>query len=127
MINDKDINTQIKNQDICSCFNIHEGVVKHVKDTLPNEEILFDLADFFKIFGDSTRLKILYALSIDEMCVCDISSLLNMNQSAISHQLKVLRQSKLVKSRRDGKSVYYSLDDFHINDVLKQGLEHVLE
>lgn len=116
-----------KNTNLCDYYNIHEDIVHHVKDTLPDEEILFDLADFFKIFGDSTRLKILYALSIDEMCVCDISSLLGMNQSAISHQLKVLRQSKLVKYRREGKAAYYSLDDHHIKDVLKQGFEHVTE
>ncbi|WP_138207499.1 ArsR/SmtB family transcription factor [Haloimpatiens lingqiaonensis] len=116
-----------KNTEICSCYSIHEDALKHVKNDLPKEEILFQLADFFKIFGDSTRLKILYALSIEEMCVCDISNLLNMSQSAISHQLKTLRQSKLVKFRRDGKVVYYSLDDDHIRSVLKQGFDHVME
>lgn len=116
-----------KNMEICSCYSIHKDALCHVKSDLPNEEILFQLADFFKIFGDSTRLKILYALSIEEMCVCDISNLLSMSQSAISHQLKTLRQSKLVKFRRDGKVVYYSLDDDHIRSVLKQGFDHVME
>ncbi|WP_373897274.1 ArsR/SmtB family transcription factor [Haloimpatiens sp. FM7315] len=116
-----------KDEDFCKCFVLHEEAVLNVKKNLPEEEILFDLADFFKIFGDSTRLKILYALSIEEMCVCDISNLLNITQSAVSHQLKVLRQSKLVKYRRDGKVVYYSLDDDHIKGVLKQGFDHVTE
>ncbi|MFD3155437.1 ArsR/SmtB family transcription factor [Haloimpatiens sp. FM7330] len=116
-----------KNIDVCSSCIIHEEIVDKVKDKLPDEELLFDLADFFKIFGDSTRIKILYALSISSMCVCDISNLLGMSQSAISHQLKTLRQSKLVKYKREGKVVYYSLDDDHIKSVLSQGFEHVTE
>jgi ArsR family transcriptional regulator len=85
------------------------------------------LAEFFKVFGDSTRLKILYALSMSEMCVCDLAALLSMSQSAISHQLKVLRQTRLIKYRKDGKVVYYSLDDDHIRRVFEQGLAHVNE
>ena len=91
------------------------------------EEILFDLAELFKIFGDSTRIKILYELFDKELKVTDIAKELNMNQSAISHQLRVLKQSKLVKNRREGKSVYYSLADEHVKTIIKQGMEHVLE
>ena len=95
----------------CDCVVIHEDVVQQVKDKMPEEETLYDLAELFKVFGDSTRIKILWALDEAEMCVCDIAALLNMTQSAISHQLRVLKQAKLVKNRREGKVVYYSLDD----------------
>jgi ArsR family transcriptional regulator len=94
---------------------------------MPEEENLFDLADLFKVFGDSTRVKILYALFSAEMCVCDIAVLLGMTKSSISHQLRVLKQTKLVKNRRDGKIVYYSLDDKHIKNIFSQGLEHITE
>jgi ArsR family transcriptional regulator len=94
---------------------------------MPEEEHLYDLADFFKIFADSTRIKILYVLLCSEMCVCDIASLLNITQSAISHQLRILKQSELVKSRRDGKTIFYSLSDGHIKTILSQGLEHINE
>jgi len=94
---------------------------------MPDEEILYDLAELFKIFGDSTRIKILYALFESEMCVCDIAQLLNMTQSAISHQLRSLKQSKLVKYRREGKTVFYSLADAHVRTIINQGLEHVEE
>lgn len=91
------------------------------------EEELYELADLFKIFGDSTRIKILYALSESEMCVCDIAQRLNMTQSAISHQLKILKQSKLVKNRREGKTVFYSLADGHVKTIMRHGLDHVQE
>ncbi len=91
------------------------------------EEELYELADLFKIFGDPTRIKILYVLSESEMCVCDIARELNMTQSAISHQLKILKQSKLVKNRREGKTVFYSLADGHVKTIMRQGLDHVQE
>jgi ArsR family transcriptional regulator, lead/cadmium/zinc/bismuth-responsive transcriptional repressor len=112
---------------ICDCDVIHSDVVEDVRLTMPQEEILYDLADFFKVFGDSTRIKILWALDRSEMCVCDLAVLLNMTKSAISHQLKTLRQDKLVKYRRDGKSVYYSLQDEHVKNILEIGLEHIGE
>ena len=94
---------------------------------MPDEEILYDLSEEFNIFGDSTRINILYALFESEMCVCDIAQLLNMTQSAISHQLRSLKQSKLVKYRREGKTVFYSLADAHVRTIINQGLEHVEE
>ena len=109
----------------CESSLIHEDVVKKVGENMPNEDMLYDLADLFKIFGDSTRVKILYVLFSSEMCVCDIAALLNMNQSAISHQLRVLKNARLVKNRRDGKVVYYSLDDDHVKQIFDQGLAHI--
>ncbi|WP_456297980.1 ArsR/SmtB family transcription factor [Geosporobacter ferrireducens] len=97
-----------------------------VKEKMPAEETLYDLAELFKVFGDTTRIKILCALFEAEMCVCDIAILLGMNQSAISHQLRVLKQARLVKYRRDGKVVYYSLDDDHIKHIFDQGFIHIL-
>ena len=94
---------------------------------MPDEDELYDLAEIFKVFGDSTRIKILYVLFESEMCVCDIAQLLNMNQSAISHQLKILKQNRLVKSRREGKAVFYSLADGHVRTIINQGLEHIEE
>ncbi|NLL73060.1 MAG: winged helix-turn-helix transcriptional regulator [Clostridiales bacterium] len=94
---------------------------------MPKEETLYDLAETFKVFGDSTRIRILWALDESEMCVCDIASLLNMTQSAISHQLRVLKQAKLVKNRREGKVVYYSLDDEHVRLIIDQGMAHINE
>lgn len=117
----------IKNIENCSCQIIHEDVVNKVKEYIPQDEILYDLADLFKVLGDSTRIKILCALLQAEMCVCDISSLLGMTQSAISHQLRVLKQARLVKYRKDGKSVYYSLDDEHVKSIFDQGLIHIKE
>lgn len=111
----------------CASYHEHKDTVEFVEKTMPKENLLYDLAELFKVFGDSTRIKILFALYESEMCVCDIAALLNMTQSAISHQLRVLKQSKLVKFRRDGKEVYYSLDDEHIFKILAQGLEHIKE
>lgn len=111
--------------DICNCTVIHEDIVQKVKKTMPIEEKLYDLAELFKVFGDTTRIKILYALFESDMCVCDIAALLNMKQSAISHQLRVLKQAGLVKFRREGKVVYYSLDDDHVKNIFEQGFIHI--
>jgi len=111
----------------CDCEVIHEETVNQVRDKMPQEETLYNLAELFKVFGDSTRIKILWALDEAEMCVCDISVLLNMTQSAISHQLRVLKQAKLVKNRKEGKVVYYSLDDEHVKQIFDQGLTHINE
>jgi ArsR family transcriptional regulator len=112
---------------ICDCDVIHADVVEEVSRHMPDEEQLYDLADFFKMFGDSTRLKILWALDQQEICVCDLAVLLNMTKSAISHQLKTLRQIKLVKFRREGKTVFYSLQDEHVKNIIEVGLEHINE
>ncbi|AKT90296.1 transcriptional regulator, ArsR family [Campylobacter ureolyticus RIGS 9880] len=114
-------------QEICESVVIHKEVVENTKTKMPDDTSLNELADFFKIFGDSTRVRILWALSLNQMCVCDIAALLNMSQSSISHQLRVLKQNKFVKNRRDGKVVYYSLLDEHISYILKQGLTHISE
>lgn len=111
----------------CAIKGIHTDTVQMVQHRMPDFEDLYELADFFKLFGDSTRLSILWALSESEMCVCDICALLKMKQPAVSHQLKNLKQSRIVKSRRDGKVVYYSLDDEHIRRLLDIGMEHILE
>ncbi|WP_055665432.1 ArsR/SmtB family transcription factor [Desnuesiella massiliensis] len=115
------------NIESCSCSIIHEDVVNKVKENIPKEETLYDLADLFKVLGDSTRIKILCALFQAEMCVCDIAALLGMTQSAISHQLRVLKQARIVKYRKDGKVVYYSLDDEHVKGIFDQGLTHISE
>ncbi|MDO4326273.1 MAG: metalloregulator ArsR/SmtB family transcription factor [bacterium] len=107
--------------------HIHEAIVSQVQQVMPEEEQLLDLAEFFKVFGDSTRIKILYVLSQSEMCVSDIATLLQMGQSAISHQLRVLKQMRLVKFRREGKTIFYSLSDGHIQTILAQGMEHIEE
>lgn len=113
--------------DSCDCNVIHEKVVAAVRKNMPRETLLLDLADLFKVFGDSTRVKILCALLRAEMCVCDIAVLLGMSKSAISHQLRTLRQTRLVKYRREGKVVYYSLEDEHVGTIFDQGLVHVSE
>ena len=111
----------------CDFIHVHQDIVDRVTEVMPDEDQLLDLAEFFKVFGDSTRIKILYVLSQAEMCVCDIATLLQMGQSAISHQLRVLKQSRLVKFRRDGRTIYYSLADQHVRTMLSQGLEHIGE
>ncbi len=111
----------------CDFYQVHEKVVEAVNNNMPDEDELYDLAELFKVFGDSTRIKILYVLSEAEMCVCDIAQLLNMTQSAISHQLKILKQSRLVKNRREGKAVFYSLADSHVKTIISQGMEHIEE
>ena len=111
------------------CYEVcvHSDLLKIVNEQMPEETRLYDLAELFKIFGDSTRIKILFVLFECEVCVCDLAEALNISQSAISHQLKILKQSKLVKSRRDGKSVFYSLADGHVRTIIAQGLDHILE
>lgn len=111
----------------CGYMHLHEEVVRRVEAEMPGEEALFDLAELFKVFGDSTRIRILYLLFESEMCVCDIAQLLGMTQSAISHQLQVLKKSKLVKYRREGKTVFYSLADAHVRTIIGQGMEHISE
>lgn len=113
--------------DRCDCSVIHQDIVNKVKEKMPGEENLYDLAELFKVFGDTTRIKILWALAESDMCVCDIAVLLNMTQSAISHQLRVLKQSRLVKNRKEGKIVFYSLDDEHVKQIFDQGLVHINE
>jgi len=109
----------------CNTSHLNNSLTDKIKNTLPKEEVLFDLADFFKVFGDSTRIKIIYLLLKSELCVCDIAEILAMSQSAISHQLRTLRDAKLVKFRKEGKTVYYSLDDEHVENIIKQGYSHV--
>ena len=111
----------------CEFIHVHDEVVEKVSREMPSEDVLFDLSELFKVFGDSTRIRILYCLFASEMCVCDIATLLNMTQSAISHQLSVLKKNKLVKSRREGKIMFYSLADGHVRTIINQGIEHVTE
>ena len=112
---------------ICEFMHVHEDIIDQVKQVMPQEQELVELSEFFKVFGDSTRIKILSVLSQSEMCVCDIATLLQMGQSAISHQLRILKQMRLVKFRREGKTVFYSLSDDHIQTILAQGMEHIDE
>lgn len=118
-----------KNQEAecCEFIHVHQDIVDRVNRVMPDEDTLYNLSELFKIFGDSTRIKILYVLFESEMCVCDIAQLLQMTQSAISHQLRALKQSKLVSSRREGKTVFYALADSHVRTILDQGMEHVSE
>ena len=111
----------------CEVTEVHENLLKIVRETIPEETELYDLAELFKIFGDSTRIRILFVLFEAEVCVCDLAAALNMTQSAISHQLRILKQSRLVKSRREGKSVFYSLADEHVRTIIDQGREHIEE
>ena len=111
----------------CGCLFVHEDTVREVLGGMPDDETLYDLAELFKVFGDSTRIKILYALFESEMCVCDMAQLLGLSQSAVSHQLRTLKNSKLVKFRREGKTVFYSLDDEHVRSIIGQGMEHLRE
>ena len=111
----------------CETTEVHEDLLKIVRDTLPAEELLYDLSELFKVFGDSTRIRILFVLFEAEVCVCDLAQALNMTQSAVSHQLRILKQNRLVKSRREGKSVFYSLSDDHVRSIIGQGMEHITE
>ncbi len=114
-------------EETCDFIHIHQDIVDKVNGSMPEEEVLFDLAEFFKVFADSTRIKILYVLLQSEMCVCDIGQILNISQSAVSHQLRMLKQMRLVKYRKEGKSTFYSLSDKHIEHILSQGIEHIAE
>lgn len=116
-----------KNVPVCDCEVIHGNLVKRVSKLMPKDEDFYDLADLYKMFSDSTRVRILWALSNEEMCVCDIAVLLGMSKSAISHQLKALRLSNLVKYYKQGKEVYYSLADSHVKDIFEKGFEHIHE
>jgi len=117
----------IHDVECCETFQTHEELLKIVHEHMPDEDELYDLAELFKVFGDSTRIRILYVLFEAEVCVCDLAQALSMTQSAVSHQLKILKQSKLVKSRREGKSVFYSLADGHVRTIIAQGREHINE
>ena len=118
-----------ENQEIerCGFLCVHEDTVAQVISEMPDDETLYDLAELFKVFGDSTRVKILYALFEAELCVCDIAQLLGLTQSAVSHQLRVLKGSRLVKPRKDGKTVFYSLADDHVRKIIAQGMDHITE
>ena len=109
----------------CDSVEVHEDLLKIVNETMPAETELYDLAELFKVFGDSTRIRILFVLFEAEVCVCDLAQALNMTQSAISHQLRILKQNKLVKNRREGKSIFYSLADEHVRAIIAQGREHI--
>ena len=111
----------------CEFMCVHADTVDRITSTMPDEDTLIDLSELFKVFGDSTRIKILTALSHGELCVCDLSKLVGMTSSAVSHQLKILRSAKLVSCRRDGKTVFYALADDHVTTIIRQGLEHVNE
>ena len=117
----------IHDVECCDTFQTHEELLALVSEKMPDEDELYDLAELFKVFGDSTRIRILYVLFEAEVCVCDLAQALNMTQSAISHHLKILKQNKLVKSRREGKSVFYSLADGHVRTIIAQGREHIEE
>ncbi len=113
--------------ELCEDICVHQEIIDKVMPKMPQEEELYDLAELFKVFGDSTRIRILYVLFESEMCVCDIAQVLNMSQSAISHQLRVLKQNQLVKFRREGKTIYYSLADSHVTTIINQGMDHIRE
>lgn len=113
--------------ELCDYNIIHEDVVRSVREQMPDEMPIYAVAELFKVFGDSTRARIICALRLEEMCVCDLAALLNMSQSAISHQLQILRSSRLVKSRKQGRVVYYSLDDAHIGEIFSMAFEHIME
>lgn len=116
-----------KYAECCETTEVHKDLLQKISGKMPDEDKLYDLAELFKIFGDSTRIRILFVLFEEEVCVCDLAEVLHMTQSAISHQLKILKQSKLVQSRREGKSVFYSLADDHVRTIIAQGMEHVEE
>ena len=116
-----------RKDEICEGCEVHEDLLKIVNETLPEETELYDLAELFKVFGDSTRIRILFVLFEAEVCVCDLAKVLNMTQSAISHQLRILKQNKLVKSRREGKSIFYSLANDHVRTIINQGRDHIEE
>ncbi len=114
-----------KNEFICDCNVIHQDVVDRILKEMLEENLFYKIADFYKILGDTTRMKILYALDKGEMCVCDIANVLSMSKSSISHQLGTLRRSNIVRCRKVGKEVYYMLDDDHVKKVIEIGIEHI--
>jgi ArsR family transcriptional regulator, lead/cadmium/zinc/bismuth-responsive transcriptional repressor len=117
----------LKKNEVCEQTCIHTDTIKKIQPRMPEDSFVYDLSDFFKVLGDSTRVRILHALSLSEMCVCDLACLLDMNQSAVSHQLKVLKMTRLVKSRKDGKVAYYMLADEHVRDIFECGAQHISE
>lgn len=116
-----------KSEMFCDCEVLHEEIVEEVKKSMADDEALADISDFFRIFGDSTRIKILWALDKSELCVCDIAVLISMTKSAVSHQLRVLKDARLVKSRREGRVIFYSLADAHVKDIFEKAVEHLAE
>lgn len=112
---------------VCECEHVHVDVVAQVREAMEDAEVLYSLSDFLKVMSDSTRIRIMAALDSREMCVCDLSALLGMTKSAISHQLKVLKDAKLVKYRKEGKNVFYTLKDAHVKTILQMGIEHIKE
>jgi len=120
LINNRPIET-------CAVKGLHQDIIDRVRERMPDQVALYDLADLFKLFGDTTRVSILWALSESEMCVCDLCALLQMKQPAVSHQLRNLKQSRIVKARREGKVIYYSLDDNHIRQLLNLAMDHMIE
>ncbi|MGN1002149.1 MAG: ArsR/SmtB family transcription factor [Oscillospiraceae bacterium] len=119
--------TERNETELCEAYCVHTDAVEAVGEQMPPEPELLDMAELFKVFGDSTRIKILYILSRRELCVCDIAQLLGMTQPAISYQLKVLKQAKLVKNRREGKTIFYSLADRHVETIIGMAKEHIEE
>lgn len=128
---DETLKTELDEENCCALdggeLHAHDETVKKVKAAMPDEDNLADIAELFKVFGDSTRSKILAALSVSECCVACISAILNMSVSAVSHQLRILRQAKLVKTRREGKEIYYALDDDHVGEIFRTALDHIRE
>ena len=125
MINEK--KNTVNSGESCEFLCVHEETVKKVRSLMPEDETLYDLAELFRIFGDSTRIKILFALFEAELCVCDISTLLGASQTAVSHQLRVLKNNKLVNARKEGKNIFYSLADSHVRTIIGMGIEHIEE
>ena len=121
------INDEVREEEFCTETKVHTGSVEAVRERMPDEDSLYEVAELFKVFGDSTRTRIIAALFEGELCVCDIAALLSMSISAVSHQLRILRQTKIVKSRRSGKEVFYSLDDEHIYKIYRMVIEHIAE
>lgn len=120
-------NPEFSEQTVCGCREEHAGTMEKARREMPPIEKLYDLSELFKVFGDTTRIRILWALSEGEMCVCDLAELLDMGQSAVSHQLRLLRQSRLVRCRREGKSSVYALDDDHVQKIFQLGMSHIEE
>lgn len=118
---------QENNVPLCECEELHSDIIEKKREEMPGENTLYELSDFFKILGDSTRVKILFAIDGEPMCVCDIADLLGMTKSAVSHQLKILRQSDLITYRKSGKNVFYTLADDHVRDIIEKALEHIKE
>ena len=121
------MNNRETNAPICECEELHADIIERKRAEMPEMNTLYDLSDFFKVLGDSTRVSILFAIDGEPMCVCDIAALLGMTKSAVSHQLKILRQSDLVTYRKSGKNVYYTLADDHVRDIIEKALEHIKE